>query len=151
MPEGRILRSFSGEFWGAVAPNGELDAEWPNVPADIRERMQFVRVAREDGLSTTPQRINFGGNSGYQAIGLAYLWGAKRIILLGYDMQKTGGKKHHHADHKGLPNLGDLDSWRRHMNLLAVDLRKQGVEVLNASRETALKCFERTTPEQAFV
>lgn len=119
------------------------------------ERIEFanyVEATDEPGLSLTTKRIHLGGNSGYQAVGLAYLWGASRIILLGYDMQLgPKGEKHHHGNHDGgLPNLGaDLAEWARRFVQLGADLRGQGVEVVNATRRTAIKCFERLPIEQA--
>lgn len=70
--------------------------------------------------------------------------------MLGYDMQKTGGRSHCHGDHKGgLPNLGDLPDWCRRMGELAVDLRRLGIDISNSTRKTALTCFELTTLEDA--
>ncbi|HCZ48509.1 MAG TPA: hypothetical protein DCZ11_05850, partial [Gammaproteobacteria bacterium] len=54
----------------------------------------------EPGLSASPLRIHQGGNSGYQALNLAVLLGAERVILLGYDMH--GG--HWHGRHGGRLN-----------------------------------------------
>ena len=49
------------------------------------------------------------GNSGAAAVSLAYMFGAARIYLLGYDCQRTGGKAHWHGDHpKGLGNAGSM-------------------------------------------
>lgn len=73
------------------------------------------------------------------------MWGAARIVLLGYDMQRgPRGESHHHGDHEGkLPNLGTLDAWRRHMVEIGIDLRERGIEVINATRRTAITCFEQ--------
>lgn len=89
--------------------------------------------------------IHTGGNSGYQALNLAYLWGAKRVILMGFDMKRTGGMTHFHGDHQGLNNPYDgmLSQWVKNFELIARDLAAAGVEVLNATRETALTCFKR--------
>lgn len=88
------------------------------------------------------------GNSGAAAINLAAHLGAKRIILLGYDCQKTGGKTHWHGDHPhGLGNAGMIDRWAGRFAELARDLG--GVAVFNATRETALTCFPRVTLEDA--
>ena len=88
--------------------------------------------------------IHTCGNSGHQAINLAYLEGAKEIILLGYDMQVTKGLNHWHGNHKrGLLNKECYKGWIAHMNILAQQIKAKGVKVINASRETALTCFER--------
>lgn len=94
------------------------------------------------GLGRT--QIHWGGNSGYQAINLAYLWGAARIVLLGYDMKRTGGKSHWFGDHpKGLSGNSPYTKWVENFDRLAADLRDEGVRVVNATRETALTCFDR--------
>ena len=112
-----------------------------------RQGMRFVRgISQQTGLSRKPGAIHFGGNSGHAAIGLAYHFGAGRIILLGYDMQRTGGESHHHGDHpKGLGNPGGgiLSVWAKRYGALAEDLRRARVPTVNASRETALQCFPR--------
>lgn len=87
-------------------------------------------------------------NSGCGAVAYAASRGAKRIILVGYDCQKSGGKVHHHGDHP--PTLGNaktMDKWAPLFNKLASDMKRAGVEVLNASRETALTCFPRVELE----
>jgi hypothetical protein len=97
-----------------------------------------------DGLGLTGVRS--GCNSGFQAINLAFLRGAKTIIVTGYDMQHTGGQRHNHADHPaplGNFSSGMPEMCRRHMGTLARPLRDLGVRVINASRESALTCFER--------
>lgn len=45
------------------------------------------------GLSANPVYINTGCNSGYQLINLAYLMGARRIILVGYDLTVRNGQR----------------------------------------------------------
>jgi hypothetical protein len=113
----------------------------------------YIESVDDSGLSLRPGRIHTGGNAGYQAIGLAYLWGAARIVLLGYDMQRgPAGESHHHGDHgNGLPNCPaqNLAEWAQRMTQLGIDLRGQGVEVVNSTRRTAVKCFEQMSLEQA--
>jgi len=98
------------------------------------------------GLGRT--QIHWGGNSGYQCINLAYLWGAARIVLLGFDMQRTGGMSHWFGDHPpGLANGSPYEQWVQRFDKLAADLRQEDVEVINATKETALKCFKRVPIE----
>lgn len=84
------------------------------------------------------------GNSGTGAISLAVVAGARRILLLGYDCQKTAGKTHWHGDHpKTLGNAKSLPTWPRRFGHVAKFAQSKGVQVVNASRETALACFPR--------
>lgn len=88
------------------------------------------------------------GNSGAGAVMLAARRGARRVVLLGYDCQYDGKRKHWHADHKRpLGNAGSVAKWPDQFRGLARYLG--GVEVLNASRATALDCFPRVTLEEA--
>jgi hypothetical protein len=73
--------------------------------------------------------------------------GAKRVILLGYDCQHTGGKAHWHGDHPShLGNASAMDQWIVSFGQLAARLK---CEVLNATRETALECWPRVDLEKA--
>lgn len=106
-------------------------------------KLNFVNSEIGGGVSTRKGWIKQGGNSGFQAVGLALMFGAARVILLGYDMQFTGGKRHWHRDHPetmGNPVERKFQEWRGHFEHLA---RQARVPIINASRETALRCFPR--------
>jgi len=111
----------------------------------------WIRCGTGQGFSREPDTINGGGNSGYQAIHLAATFGAKKIVLLGFDMQRTGGREHWHGKHEGnLPHGAGFGSWMKSMAFLAADLRRMGVDVVNCSRVTAMRCFRRATLEEIF-
>lgn len=94
--------------------------------------------------------LHYNSNSGAQAINLAYLRGATRIVLVGYDMGWTGGKAHWFGDHpQGLTN-GRHQSYVPNFDRLAQDLRAEGVEVINCSRSTNLHQFQRSTLEAVY-
>lgn len=108
--------------------------------------VNWVLGASARGLGL--DRVHFGGNSGFQAINLAFLWGAKRIVLLGFDCKPVGGKAHWFGQHpEGLTQVQPYDLWLEHYPQLAYDLKREGVQVVNCSRDTAITCFERATIE----
>jgi len=127
------LRAHGGELWTQDAGAAQ------------RFGLNWIRGVGEAGLGR--KAVHFGGNSGFQAINLAYLWGASRIVLLGFDMQVGRGGESHwfgsHPDGHGFGNPTIFDSWIKHLKILARDLNDQGVDVFNATRETALTCFTR--------
>lgn len=90
------------------------------------------------GLGKT--QVHTGGNGGYQAVNIAYLLGASRICLLGYDMQMTGQRTHWHGNHPKTsnPNAHMCKKWVSNFDRLYTDLCAEGVELVNCSRETAL-------------
>lgn len=114
--------------------------------------LNFIESEKGGGVSKRPNTIRQGGstsggggNSGFQALSLALHFGAARVILLGYDMQFTGGRMHWHPDHKRSDKMHNPD--QRLMNGWVVrfaELAKQTkAEIINCTRETALTCFPR--------
>lgn len=76
-----------------------------------------------------------GGNSGFQAVNLAYIMGAKTILLLGFDMFGT------HFFGKHPPKLDVMSPFRNFIESFASI--KKDVEIINCSRQTALDCFPK--------
>lgn len=133
-----IVGVFKGELW--------------SVSEQARDRygLYWVRCTKNAGFNPEPDSINGGGNSGFQAIHLAATFGARKIILLGYDMQRTGGQLHWHGKHEGgLPNGNGFASWLKQLTPLARDLKARGISVVNASRASAIRCFPRMGLEEA--
>ncbi|MEH4985930.1 hypothetical protein ACOY5P_03390 [Enterobacter asburiae] len=88
-------------------------------------------------------------NSGQRAIQLAAHLGAERVILLGYDCTLANGA-HWHGRHPATmhnPVPREVGRWHSDFSSLAGAL--PGVEIINASRETALTCFKRSPLEAA--
>lgn len=85
------------------------------------------------------------GNTGAAAISLALWRGAARVILLGYDCQKTDGKTHHHGSHPaGMSDAASIEKWPAKFQRLSE--RAEG-KVVNCSRVTALRCFPMASLE----
>lgn len=104
-----------------------------------------------EGISFEWPKVRTGRNSGYQAINLSILLGYEQIILLGYDLQYTNGKAHWFGDHpKPLNNapLARINEWIRYFNQMAKEL-PNSIQILNATRETALSCFPKVALEDA--
>jgi hypothetical protein len=95
--------------------------------------------------------VGWGGNSGFHCLNLALQFGAKRIILVGYDMQTNGGS-HWHGDHpKGMnnPTAKNVARWRRAVDAAAKVAKLQGIEVLNCSPVSALQSYPTATLQEA--
>ena len=54
--------------------------------------LQLIDGADEQGFSTTPGLIHYGANSGFQAVNLAIQFGARYIVLIGFDMREVNGR-----------------------------------------------------------
>jgi hypothetical protein len=131
-----------------------IDAKWwerylPEVRADFPGALFSTNDFPGQRITRLNKPYRAFGNSGAGAIALAVKAGASRVILLGYDCQKTGGQVHHHGDHpQGLGNAGSMPQWPEKFARLAASL-PEGVEVINCSRETALTAFPRGELESA--
>lgn len=121
----------------------EVNRVFTGARYSINQLAQRYQVTR-----LPPAEFNTYGNSGAACISLAAGAGAKRIILLGYDCQKTGGKAHWHGDHPpSLGNAGQIGRWQSRFEELASHL--YNVEIINCSRATALTCWPRMDLETA--
>ncbi len=104
------------------------------------------------GLETNPKLLATGNNSGFQAINLAYHFGASKIVLLGYDM-KVAGKRTHWHDEERAPAANFQSHCERHFlpcfQSLVRPLRDAGVEVINATPGSALTLWPNLPLEEA--
>lgn len=132
--------------YGAQVDEVFAGERWTSATV-LKGVINHIEAVDEPGLCLNPRRIHTGGNGGYQLVGLAYHWGPSRIILLGYDMQfGPNGETHHHGRHdRTLPNPAavHLAEWARRFIMLGMDLRERGVEVINATRRTALTSLQQ--------
>lgn len=109
-----------------------------------------LRHTGPHGVDTDPSALRSGMNSGAAAINLAVHYGAGRVLLLGYDMGPTGGRTHYFGDHPpGLRASSPYQSFIECIETMVAPLSALGVRVINCSRETALRCFDRMTLAEA--
>ena len=129
-----------GEFW-----TGHPTYEAPDV-----QRIPFDKAGR--GLNKRAGFINWGGNSGYCAIGVAHQFGARRILLLGYDQCEHGGAGHWHEDHPAsIKKAFNWPMWKVRFDEMAADAKASGIEIINCSRVTALRCFPQMRLQEALL
>lgn len=165
-----IDATINGKFFPAMAPWADVlyaaDSKWwtKYAPASLDfagrkvslrdhrfEAVSVLRISPDTVFDPRPTHIATGGNSGYQAIHLAVHFGAKRILLLGFDMKLGANKrKHWFGDHPGNLNAaGNYKGWVRAFDRMAKVMNRRNVEVINCSRDTALTCFVRMPIQEA--
>lgn len=146
-PWADVLYASDSAWWAAhqaahVLPGLKYSVEWPNSP--LPNGVSALRVTGDSGIETDPSAIRTGRNSGAAAINVAVHLGASRIVLLGYDMQPTGGRSHWFGDHPiQLQKRSPYDRFRKMFDAQVDALQRLGVSVVNCSRQTALTCFAR--------
>lgn len=119
---------------------GQYKITW--VSRKGMEPLGVKELEREWGkpLSAHPQRVS-GGNTGHGAINLAFLFGASRILLLGFDMTSERGHNWHDYHKKHASERRYKEVFIPGLNKMAPLLKAAGVEVLNCTPGSALKCF----------
>lgn len=126
---------FKGERWSS---HNELKDEKSKCAA--KWGLNLVRGERRPYFSVDPTRIHYGDNSGFQAINLAIHFGAVRILLVGFDMQIVGGKRHFFGQHpKELRNTNP-SVFIPQFDIAARKL-PPNVEIINCTLGSRLKCF----------
>jgi hypothetical protein len=120
-------------------------------PADYPDIRRIDITLKSDELIFEPTGVlGSGGNSGFQALNLAVQFGAKKILLIGFDMHDRSGV-HWYGRNQGNgrnnPSQENFARWRKAFEVAAPKLKTRGVEIVNASDNSDLKCFERCKVE----
>jgi hypothetical protein len=130
----RGVPDFAGERWTSHGAG--------NDKQDIASTygLRCVAGAQGVGFSRRQDVIHYGHNSGFQALNLAILLGAARIVLVGFDMRVVDGRRHFHGDHPHPLINADPRRFVPHFERAAASL-PAGVEILNATPGSALTCW----------
>lgn len=110
------------------------------------KKVEIPDKLRDELLLDEPLKVGAGGNSGFQALNIAVQFGARRIVLIGFDMQDRSGQ--HWYGRNNWPEANNPDEsnfrrWRAAFDQASAQLVQRGVEVVNASSISAMKCFSK--------
>jgi len=126
------------------------------------EKYSWIKYLNRDsshskGISNDPKRLSWNSNSGSAAINLAVHFGAKRIMLIGFDMKidKEGKQHWHNLYHRMGRNPADRHPRRRptfpfdrHLTgfpSILEDAKKKNVEILNICPDSEIVSFRKLT------
>lgn len=139
------LSSFRKLVVTCHAKVGEKNLNWIKyLPQEIKKTAPIG--LQKYGISTRPDMVSWNENSGAAALSIAAWAGAKRIILVGFDMtlDETNKEQHFHNNYrevnktlteKQLPFEIHLKPWE----IIKRDLDNMGIEILNTSLNSAIK------------
>ena len=151
-------------FWGDknfYLQYREKISQFPGIkascchPGSVQDWVKFIEKDTEHprGISTRPNAVSWNHNSGSAAISIAAWAGAKRIILLGFDMTIGEDKRMHFHDvyNRGAIDTDDkLRKWQgtfdRHLRnfpYIAMDAKVKGIEIINASPNSMIPDFPK--------
>jgi hypothetical protein len=175
------LSAFLGD-WVDVAYWGDSDTylqykSWYDIYSGLKvssagkfavrkyKSIKFLEKNHDKGICTNGKSLTWAGfNSGAAAINLGYCLGAKRIFMLGFDMQSLpNGRVHWHA---GYPDKKEnftnkdlamgkvprrskaIPPYKRQINgfgPVSEDAKKLGLEIINLSPGSKIKEFPVTS------
>lgn len=118
---------------------------------DNKPGVLCVNKVATDGLSRDPRVLHFNRSSGACAINLATLFGAKRIVLFGFDMKARGIDRNFHREHEEWDKRKNpFTTFLRSFDKIASDLKTMHVECVNANDDTDLTHFPIVSIEEAY-
>lgn len=126
-------------------------AEWVTIDRAAAERWKLTHLkpASQNGMGL--QRVHVNGNSGAQAVNAAVCFGARRIVLVGFDMRDgKDGRAHWFGQHPApLVRKQLFGEWLLKFETIARDAKQLGVEIVNATPGSALDLFPRVVLEES--
>lgn len=112
------------------------EENWPGIKRLRRSRKQFgIESERSDAVA-------WNHNSGASAINAAYHLGAKRVLLVGFDMKRVAGRTHYHNFYGPTPK--EKKTYDRHLkgfDQIAIDAMLLGLEIINCTPGSAITQF----------
>jgi len=109
----------------------------------------LLKATNNKPYEADPGHISHGNNSGYGAINLAVKLGAKKIYLLGYDMESNPNKTHWHSGYDAKHNHSIYMKMMASFSSLAPVLKQMGIRVFNANPKSKLEVFSKCSIEAA--
>lgn len=121
----------------------------------LREKLPKLECLKNDGatgFSDLTDRIRHGKNSGYQAMHVAAHLGARRIVMLGFDMKPgPAGRLHFFGNRSTRTTPPSVYSTFMvpKFPAFARELARRAIDVVNATPGSALDCFRTATIQEA--
>ena len=127
----KVFQDVAGEL---VTTDKIAPTRWP--------RLRYLPGRHEKGLSWDRDLIHYGHNGGYQAVNIAALSGAARIVLLGYDHRPgDDGRAHWFGDHPDRVRSSYANWVKDAWPTVPPSLEGHNCEVINCTPESAITAF----------
>lgn len=142
-----LLYACDEQWWAVHEPRSRRVPARMTTSAEAAARFGLYHIpGRSAGtFDASGHGIVYGGNSGFQALNLAYVLGYRDAVLLGFDMgQQPGQPGHCFGEHpRECDNPRPYKAWLDHWRKAAPDIKAAGMNVRNATRGGALEVFPR--------
>ena len=149
-PWAEVVYGCDGHWWQYRKGLPERKALKITYDQHVAKQFNILRVDIQRNsneiLVDEPMVIGSGGNSGFQAINLAVQFGAKDIILLGFDMNDEKNPHWYGRntwDRSANPMQSNFNHWLGAYRKAAPKLKERGINVVNVSPVSKLDVFEK--------
>lgn len=123
--------------------------EWPGVVVTssrqakeaLPDKLHRIHLEMMPEFTKGQPTLKFGRSSGHTAISLSVSMGAIRVILLGYDMRRVGGRSHFHDEYGTEDDKMYRDDFLVHFTGWNEAARRCGVRIINCTPDSALREF----------
>ena len=139
----KLNKDYAGEIYLA-SPVNVIEKLQPKCP-----RAKFINRIRHTGLSLRTDYIT-GTNSGFGALNLSVLKGAKKIILLGFDMKLGKDRTHWHEGYVRKEAKRELCylRWKHDFETASSQCRDLGIMVINGNPDSEIHGFDKQPLEK---
>lgn len=166
VPEADVLFFCDKNFWVWHALNPVFQAfkgEKITLSTEIGDpEIKVMQLGMTTGLSNLQSVLRTGGNSGYMQVNLAFLYGCRKVILLGYEfmtkvIQRDNGERsflsHWFGEHPAQATESEhncfYQSCLANFPTMIPDLVERGLSVINCSEPSAIDCFPKVPLREA--
>lgn len=110
--------------------------------------INLILGKHQNGLDLEQRdNIYFGSNSGYQLLNIAYHYGIRKFLLVGYNMGVVDHKTHFFGDHpQGLAKTSPYKKFIENYGTIQQEVKDM---VINCTPNSALTCFNKLDLEEA--
>lgn len=141
-------------YWTRGLSDIRADKWTWNAETAQKYGINHIKGRWQDGLSTDPEYIAYHHGAGPQIVNIAYHYGVKKMLLVGWDMRFPGkisnneyeGSRHFFGEDpltaKHWPQTGprgELDGLIKEME--TINPKDYGIEIINCTPDSAMTCF----------
>lgn len=153
-PDAALLYACDAKWWeqyrhkGVKGGPGWESFKGLKVTMEAPQDPSIMRVGNGGawGFDDRPDHVRTGKNSGCQAAHIAAHAGAARILLIGCDCRHgDDGRAHEFGEHEWMASRRprDMNIFIEGWRLLAPELARRGIEVVNCAAGSALDYFPK--------
>jgi len=121
-----------------------------NKSVNGQHKIKVVKIGKYKGLESRSNRIGWNRSSGAAAINVAIHLGAKKIVLLGYDMRVINGHKNWMVHEKEQTNQNPYDYMLVGFTQVARQLGRFNCSVVNATPKSKIEVFPMVELKELF-